>query len=143
MRAFDWSSTRLGLPETWPQSLRSILSVCLNTHSPACIFWGTEYILLYNDAWSKILDDRHPQALGQPAREASPELWERFRARLDKVLHENRASWEENEPAPAPRRDHFNDLGLDFNFSPIQGEGGTIVGIWLGGWDDAYGRHLE
>jgi PAS domain S-box-containing protein len=130
MRAFDWSSTRLGAPEAWPQSLRSLLSVCLNARFPACVFWGDEYLLLYNDAWSKILGGRHPQALCQPAREASPELWECFSARLEQALRENRASWEGDETTPASRCDRSSERNLEFNFSPIQGEGGAIVGVF-------------
>jgi PAS domain S-box-containing protein len=129
MRAIIWSSTRLGPPETWPQSLCSTLSVCLNIPSPACIFWGTDYIVLYNEAWSKILGDRHPQALGQPAREALPELWEQYGAKLEGVTSETWESREEDDTAITLRYNRYND-SLDFNFSPILGEGGAIVGVF-------------
>lgn len=50
MRALDWSQTPLGAIETWPQSWRSALSICLNSRFPIAIYWGPEYILLYADA---------------------------------------------------------------------------------------------
>jgi PAS domain S-box-containing protein len=130
MRNTDWSSMRLGSPETWPQSLCSTLSVCLNIPSPACIFWGTDYVLLYNDAWRKLLGDKHPQALGQPVRKVLPELWERFGAQLDQALNEHTTSQEENEPHPTSQCYKIKGANLDFNFSPILGEGGTITGVF-------------
>src|SRR6476659_10877357 len=34
MRSLDWTGTRLGAPETWPQSLRTSISICLDCHFP-------------------------------------------------------------------------------------------------------------
>jgi hypothetical protein len=48
IRAHDWSATPLGAPETWPQSLRSALSICLHSSFPTAIYWGPELRLLYN-----------------------------------------------------------------------------------------------
>ena len=74
MCAFDWPSISIGEPETWPQSLRSALSICLNARYPIAIFWGPEHITLYNDAFSPLLGERHPRALGRSLREAAPEI---------------------------------------------------------------------
>lgn len=76
MRALDWSSTVLGDPGDWSQSLRSALSICLGSGFPIAIYWGPELALLYNDAWSPILGAKHPWALGRPAREVWPEIWD-------------------------------------------------------------------
>ena len=67
IRVHDWSATSLGLPETWPQSLRSALSICLHSTFPTAIYWGPELRLLYKDAWASIPAERHPWALGRPA----------------------------------------------------------------------------
>jgi hypothetical protein len=37
---YDWSQTALGPLEAWPQSLKTIVSVVLNTHSESCLWWG-------------------------------------------------------------------------------------------------------
>lgn len=50
MRSHNWTTTPLGPPETWPQSLRSAVSICLGSSFPICIYWGRELALLYNDA---------------------------------------------------------------------------------------------
>ena len=40
MRAYDWSASPLGPPETWPQSLRTAVRILLNTNHPMFIWWG-------------------------------------------------------------------------------------------------------
>jgi len=60
IRAHNWAATPLGPIETWPQSLRSALSICLHSSFPTAIYWGPERRILYNDAWAPIPGPRHP-----------------------------------------------------------------------------------
>src|SRR4051812_48693190 len=77
VRTFDWSKTPLGSPETWPQSLRTTVSLVLDTYSAMCIMWGEDYIQLYNDRFRPILGStKHPAALGNSARETFAESWD-------------------------------------------------------------------
>ena len=76
MRAHDWSATPLGPAADWPQPLRSGISIMLGATSPIGIYWGADLTLLYNDAWRELIGDKHPHALGRPAREAFPEIWD-------------------------------------------------------------------
>src|SRR5512134_374111 len=75
MRAFDWSKTPLGPVETWPQSLRSAVSILLPSKAQICLFWGSEFTVLYNDAYRPILAEKHPRVLGTPGRECWSEVW--------------------------------------------------------------------
>lgn len=54
IRGYEWSKTVLGSPDSWPQSLKSALSICLNSNFPIAIYWGEDLLLLYNDGWSPI-----------------------------------------------------------------------------------------
>src|SRR5262245_33328963 len=76
MREHAWAGTPLGEPATWPASLRSTLSLCLESAFPIAIYWGPRLALLYNDAWRPILGDKHPWALGRAAQEVWPEIWD-------------------------------------------------------------------
>ena len=75
MRAKDWASTPLGAVETWPQSLRTAVSILLNSRYPMFIFWGPQLIKIYNDGYRPIPGDKHPWALGRPGMEVWPEIW--------------------------------------------------------------------
>ena len=60
IRTHDWGATPLGPQETWPQSLKSAVEICLASGFPNFIFWGPELIMLYNDAGSALLPDGQP-----------------------------------------------------------------------------------
>ena len=64
MRAHDWSTSPLGPPESWPQSLRSVVGLLLNSRVPMFVAWGEELGFLYNDAYVAVLGAKHPRALG-------------------------------------------------------------------------------
>ena len=40
IRSFDWAATALGPPETWPQSLRSAVSIMLPSKAQIVLFWA-------------------------------------------------------------------------------------------------------
>ena len=85
MRRRDWSTTPFGSPVNWPQSLRSAVSIMLNSRYPIALYWGPELALLYNDAWSPIPGGKHPWALGRPGREVWPEIWDTIGPLFDKT----------------------------------------------------------
>ena len=64
IRARDWTTSPLGPPQTWPQSLRTALSIMLNSKFPTCIAWGPDLISFYNDAYRPLLGTK-PEALGR------------------------------------------------------------------------------
>src|SRR5688572_27478391 len=76
IRAMPWADTVFGPVGSWPQSLRSALSICLGSSFPIAIYWGPQLGLVYNDDWSPILGSKHPWALGRPAHEVWPEIWD-------------------------------------------------------------------
>ena len=66
IRCHRWEETPLGPLTSWPQSLRTLVSVMLEANQPMFIVWGPEQTLLYNDRYTSILGEKHPEALGQP-----------------------------------------------------------------------------
>ena len=77
MRSIDWSQTAVGPVQEWPQSLRTALSILLETGFPMYIAWGREYTQFYNDGYRPILGSRkHPMAMGASTRETFAEIWD-------------------------------------------------------------------
>src|ERR1043165_6444606 len=65
MRSIDWSKTAVGPVECWPQSLRTALSILLETGFPMYIAWGRNFTQFYNDGYRPILvSTKHPSAMG-------------------------------------------------------------------------------
>ena len=69
IRELDWSKTAIGPVEKWPQSLRTTLSILINSKFPMFLWWGKELNCFYNDAYRPSLgiNGKHPSILGQPA----------------------------------------------------------------------------
>ncbi|HTL11912.1 MAG TPA: hypothetical protein VL588_05465, partial [Bdellovibrionota bacterium] len=77
MRTIDWSKTPVGPFETWPQSLRTALSICLGTKFPMFVWWGKDLTVFYNDAYIPFAGPiKHPKFFGRPAREQWSEIWD-------------------------------------------------------------------
>lgn len=132
MQAFDWTATPLGSPDTWPQSLVSTVSICLSTSFPIAVYWGPEYILLYNDAWISLEGGRHPAALGRPLREVRPpEVWEFLGPSFERAFHDGESTSAERQFFASARHGYVEECYFDYGISPIRGEENRIVGLFM------------
>ena len=86
MRALDWSTTPLGSVEQWPQALRTCLWIVLGSGYPMLVCWGSEYTILYNDAWRPVMAQKHPAGLGRSCREVFFEFWDFIGPRFEMVM---------------------------------------------------------
>ncbi|WP_395815223.1 ATP-binding protein [Archangium minus] len=131
MRSTDWSRTVLGPVETWPQSLRTTVSTCLNSRFPILVWWGPDLVMLYNDAYRPMLGrDKHPRALGLPGREVWQEIWHIIGPMLEGVLHRGEATWSENIMLPLVRAGFAEECYFTFSYSPIRDESGGVGGVF-------------
>ncbi len=131
VRGTDWSTTPLGAFSTWPQSLRSALSLVLNTKSIAALYWGAEQWLLYNDAYAAALGDRHPWALGRPMPQALPDIAPVLGPQMAEVLATGNGFAVENLPLVMRRHGRDQETVWTYSFSPVQGERGEFAGVLL------------
>ncbi|MBE9008870.1 response regulator [Pseudanabaenaceae cyanobacterium LEGE 13415] len=129
MRSLDWSNTPFGAVEQWSQSLRSTISICLNSRFPIAIYWGKENLLLYNDAWKPILGDKHPWGLSRPAREVWSEIWETVGPEFEEVLTTGKGIFHRDGLLPMNRFGYIEECYFDYTFNPIQGEKGVVDGV--------------
>ncbi len=130
MRSTDWSRTPLGPLSAWPQSLRTIVSTCLNSRFPILIWWGRDLVKLYNDAYRDIVGSKHPRALGAPGREVWPEIWNIIGPMLEGVLDRGEATWSEDILLPLERKGYPEECYFTFSYSPIRDESGGIGGVF-------------
>ena len=129
IRQYNWKESPLGAVEDWKQSLRSALGICLNSNFPIAIYWGEELILLYNDAWSSIPGNKHPWALGRPAKEVWPEIWVDIEPQFAKAFS-GEAGGSKDAMLPMQRHGYTEECYFDFTFTPVFGEEGKVDGIF-------------
>jgi PAS domain S-box-containing protein len=130
MRAMDWSLTPLGPVSRWPQSLKTSISICLASRFPIVMYWGPEYVVLYNEAYSTILGSKHPWALGQRCRDCWVEIWETIGPMLDGVVGSAQATWSHDLLLMLRRHGYLEECYFSFSFSPIRIETGAVGGVF-------------
>ncbi|MGO4288170.1 PAS domain S-box protein [Chitinophaga sp. RAB17] len=130
-RTYPWENTCLGHPETWPQSLRTTLSIILNSRFPMFLWWGAELTCFYNDAYRPSLGNngKHPGALGQPAQEIWAEIWEVIGPQIQQVLSGGGSTWNEDRLIPIYRNGQLEDVYWTYSYSPVCDEYGEIAGV--------------
>src|SRR6187431_3362526 len=80
----DWSLSSIGEIRYWPESLSFSARLCLNAQYPAIIWWGREFIQIYNDTFAKVFQ-MHPESLGAKGSGNFP-LWNSLGDSLESVL---------------------------------------------------------
>ena len=130
VREQAWETTVFGPIADWPQSLRSAVSICLGSSFAIAIYWGPDLALIYNDDWSPILGSKHPWALGRPAREVWPEIWDTIGPLFESVMTTGRATRSTDQLLAMHRHGFTEECYFDYTFSPIRGEGGKVGGIF-------------
>ncbi|HEY9762285.1 MAG TPA: hypothetical protein V6D07_07140, partial [Trichocoleus sp.] len=129
MRSLDWSQTSLGSPEIWPQSLQTSISICLSSQFPILLWWGTDLVMFYNDAYRPILGAKHP-SMGQRGRDCWAEVWDAIGPMLQGVLLSGEATCSENQLLLLKRHGYLEECYFTFSYSPIADETGGIGGVF-------------
>lgn len=131
MRAHDWTKTPLGPVEQWPQSLRTTLSIILNSGYPMFVWWGKHYANLYNDAYRPVLGaSKHPQFLGQSGKDCWSEIWDAVGGMAERVMTAGEPSWAEDFLLLMDRYGYLEETYFTFSYSPVRDETGGVGGIF-------------
>ena len=128
----DWSQTKLGIPDYWPQSLKTALSIILNSKFPMFIFWGDDSIFFYNDAYRPSLgsNGKHPDVLGLSVENGWQEIWDLVQPLIQQVKTTGEPYLSENELIPIFRNGKLENVYWTFSYSPIFDETNNIAGIF-------------
>ena len=129
MAAHDWSQSPLGPPDTWPQSLRSVVGLILQSQFPMFVAWGPQLGFLYNDSYAEILGAKHPRAVGRPFHEIWSEIWPDISPLIDAALA-GQATFREDLSLVMNRKGFDEQTWFTFSYSPVRNESGTVAGMF-------------
>ena len=129
MRAHDWSNSPLGWPESWPQSLRAIVTLLLHSGFPMFVAWGKDLGFLYNDPYAQILGAKHPRSLGARFYDIWSEIWPDISPLIDAALA-GEATYREDLPLVMNRKGFDEQTWFTFSYSPVKDESGKIAGMF-------------
>jgi PAS domain S-box-containing protein len=129
IRAYDWTITPLGPIESWPAALHMAAGIVLGARAAMAIGWSPELTLLYNDACATLMGDRHPGALGQPARAVFREIWDTVGPLVSGVMSGQGAVEKLDQRLVMRRHGHADEAWFNYSFSPIRSVDGTVGGV--------------
>ena len=110
-------------------SLRSALSMMLNSPESLYLVWGPELMFFFNDAYRPILGPRLATALGQSITTLWADAWEQVRPMFEQAFA-GQSSRFENQPISMARYGVPEQTWWTFSFSPLYDEDEeTVMGV--------------
>ena len=126
--AFDWSRTSLGPIGQWPQGVKAVVALVLQSPVPIVTLWNEDGVMIYNDAYSVFAGGRHPQLLGSKVREGWPEVAD-FNDNVMKVGLAGGTLAYTDQKLTLHRRGVPEPVWMNLDYSPIMDETGRPVGV--------------
>lgn len=129
LQTSDWLPSPLGPPASWPANLQTLMATILPAQAQIVLFWGEDYIALYNDAYAPTIGAKHPRALGRPAQENWSELWSDLEPLLRRVRETGETFSAKDRPFYIERRGMGETAYFDVSYSAVREPMGTVAGV--------------
>ncbi|MDM0115400.1 PAS domain S-box protein [Variovorax sp. J22R133] len=130
IRNFGPDSTPLGPPDRWPRALRNAVDLILRSAAQMSVFWGPDYLCLYNDAYAQTMGEKHPATLGRQAARLSPEVWSDLLPMFERVRVQGETISARDSAFTLFRDGALQELYFDFSWSPLLDDDGSIGGMF-------------
>lgn len=124
----DWSTHPLGDSNQWSPSLRTALSMVLNSAFPAYILWGKDFFVFYNDAYIPILGKKVNLGQGRPLRELWSEIADAV-CEIAERAYAGEQAYFEDRFFTLERNGYPEETYFTFSYSPVQNENSKVVGV--------------
>ena len=131
MRSFDWAETPIGPVSSWSQALRTMVGLVLKNKFPILVWWGSNYVQFYNDAFRIIMGDKHPRAMGESGPVCWAEIWDIVGPLAEAPLMGREATSNDDLAVLVHRRGFLEEAHFKLAYSPVPDE--TVEGIGIGG----------
>jgi signal transduction histidine kinase/CheY-like chemotaxis protein len=135
IRRFDWSRTPLGPFDAWSSALRTTVGLITANRFPQLLWWGPNYVSIYNDAYIPVLGLKHPNALGLPVSECWSEIWHILKPLIDTPFSGGPSTWIEDFELHIQRSGFTEETHFTVAYSPVpdadvpSGIGGVLATV--------------
>jgi signal transduction histidine kinase/DNA-binding response OmpR family regulator len=125
IRDFDWAQTAIGPMAHWSPTLRIMVRFLLANRFPLLLWWGPQYVSIYNDAYRPVLGTKHSWALGKPVRECWSEIWHILRPLIDTPFNGGPATWNDDIELEIERHGFLEETHFTIAYSPVPDDAAT------------------
>ena len=127
-RAVDWARTPLGDVVSWPQSLRTVVSIVFESTFPMMLAWGPQFTQIYNDSFRPILGTTKHPALGKGTAETFAEAWHIVGPLFAQVMG-GRGVGFDDMLVPLDRHGYLEECYFVYTYTPVRDESGGVGGL--------------
>jgi hypothetical protein len=112
-----------------------MIGFLLANRFPLLLWWGPQYVSIYNDAYRPILGAKHPTAMGQPFREVWPEIEHILSPLIDTPFNGGPATWMDDILLEVNRNGYSEETHFTIAYSPVpddtapRGIGGVLATV--------------
>ncbi|WP_375760299.1 ATP-binding protein [Corallococcus exercitus] len=129
VRAHDWDASPVGPVASWPTSLKMLVKTLLGSRYPMILTWGPQLTQFYNDAYSLVIGDKHPAALGTDIRATLAEAWDSLEPLVREAMTTGVASWVPALRLLLNRSGYREESYFDVSHAPAYDDTGAIGGM--------------
>ncbi|KAH8679832.1 hypothetical protein BGZ60DRAFT_481319 [Tricladium varicosporioides] len=129
-RSIDWAATPLGPIEDWSFDLRAMCNLIMGSPHPAAMYWGDEYIAIYNEAYIMLAGQKHPQLMGQSYKTAWAEIWEDIEDVFTNAKLSGQSTMKDDDCLFIRRNGFLEESYFSWSIVPLIGEDGSVVGLY-------------
>lgn len=129
-RSIDWGATPLGPIETWSYDLRAMCNLIMGSPHPAAMYWGDEYIAIYNEAYIMLAGNKHPKLMGSSYKVAWAEIWDDIEGVFSDAKNRGQATMKDDDCLFMERNGFLEESYFSWSIIPLVGEDGSICGLY-------------
>ncbi len=132
-RSIDWAATSLGPIENWSYDLRAMANLVMGSPHPCAMYWGDDYVVIYNEAYILLAGEKHPALMGMNYKVAWQEIWD---LGISEVFENARVSGQatmKDDDLFFMKRSgsalNLEECYFSWSIVPLVGENGQIAGL--------------
>lgn len=96
----------------------------------ACVYWGSQRVALYNEAFMPMVGSAHPFLMGKPFKVGFPELDDAIRPVFEKAENDGMTVNVDNIPLFTERNGYLEETFFIGQFIPLRGDSGEVAGFY-------------
>jgi PAS domain S-box-containing protein len=128
MERTDWSATGVGPADSWPQSLKTVIRLMLDSRYAMWMSWGSERTFFCNDAYLPTVGVKRDWVLGARSDDVWKEIWPDIGPRIEHVIATGEATWDDGLLLFLERSGYPEETYHTFSYSPIYDDEGRVGG---------------
>lgn len=130
-RNADWSNTSVGPVESWPSEMASAVATVFSSDIAMLLWLGPDLVQVFNDSYRPFLGVKYPAAVGQPAAQCWPDVWDDMGPLAEQALSGRSTKGTDVRLLMDRRGGLLEETYWTFSYSPIRRAHGGIAGVFV------------